>query len=198
MNNRVGSIKFTMEVTCLPDCDRTDQHNCSEVLNYLDVKMWLEQGKIVTDLYRKSNSKIQYLLPESAHPRHCFPGIAKSLAHRIVRICTRVEDREKQLSELKQMLLARSYRPDMLNKVMQAAMELDRSQTLEKVQREEHEPRVPYVVTFDPRLPAIPAILQKNWRVMVERDKRLQPVFKHPPMCSTRRGPNLANHLLRV
>ena len=160
--------------------------------------MWIEEGKIITDLYRKPNSKIQYLLPESAHPRHCFPGIAKSLAHRVVRICTRVEDREKQLGELKQMLLARSYKPDMLNKVMESAMEMDRSQALEKVQRGEHEPRVPYIVTFDPRLPAIPPILQKNWRVMLERDQRLQPVFKQPPICSTRRGPNLANHLLRA
>ena len=50
----------------------------------------------------------------------------------------------------------------MLNKVIRAAMEMDRDQTLDKVQREQPEPRVPYVVTFDPRLPGIPAILQKN------------------------------------
>ena len=138
--------------------------------------MWIEEGMILTDLYRKPNSKVQYLLPESAHPRHCFPGIAKSLAHRVVRVCSRVEDRKKQLDELRQMLLARSYKPDMVTKVMQAAMEMDRSQTLEKVEREKLEPRVPYIVTFDPLLPAIPAILQKNWRLMLERDLRLKPV----------------------
>ena len=71
-------------------------------------------------------------------------------------------------------------------------------QVLDKVQRDKPEPRVPYVVTFDPRLPAIPAILQKNWKVMLERDQRLNPVFRQPPICSTRRGPNLASHLLRA
>ena len=64
MSSKVASIKFTMEVTCLPDCDRTDEHDCSPVLNFLDVSMWLEEGKIETDLFRKPNSKIQYLLPD--------------------------------------------------------------------------------------------------------------------------------------
>jgi hypothetical protein len=39
LNNRVPSIKFTMEVSCLPNCDRADLHNCSQVINYLDLSM---------------------------------------------------------------------------------------------------------------------------------------------------------------
>ena len=56
MNNRYPSIKFTMEVSCLPDCDRADDHSCSQVVNYqgprnhvnyLDVSMWVDsQGRI--------------------------------------------------------------------------------------------------------------------------------------------------------
>ena len=41
------------------------------------------------------------------------------------------------------MLLARSYKPSMLNMVIRAAMEMDRGQTLDKVQHEQSEPRVP-------------------------------------------------------
>ena len=70
--------------------------------------------------------------------------------------------KEKDVMKLRQMLLARSYKPDMLNKVMQSAMEMDRSQALEKVQRGEHEPRVPYIVPLDPRLPAIPPIFRRT------------------------------------
>ena len=36
----------------------------------------------------------------------------------------------------------RSYKPGMLNKVIRAAMEMDRDQILDKVQREQPEPRV--------------------------------------------------------
>ena len=115
LNNRAPSIKFTMEASCLSNCDRTDDHSCSPVISYLDVSMWVDaEGLIMTDLYRKPNTKCQYLLPASAHPRHCFPGIAKSLARRVVRICSRVEDRDRRLEELKQMLLGRGYKPSML------------------------------------------------------------------------------------
>jgi hypothetical protein len=69
---------------------------------------------------------------------------------------------------------------------------------MDKVQHDQPVPRAPDVVTYDPRLPAIPAILKKNWKLMLERDQRLKPVFGQPPICSTRRGPNLASHLLRA
>ena len=33
-------------------------------------------------------------LPDSAHPRHCFPGIGRSLAHRVGRMCSGEEGRK--------------------------------------------------------------------------------------------------------
>ena len=64
LNSRAPSIKFTMEVSCLPNCSRIDDHTCSEVINYLDVRMWVDrEGPIQTDLFRKPNTKCQYLLP---------------------------------------------------------------------------------------------------------------------------------------
>ena len=210
MNNRYPSIKFTMEVSCLPDCDRADDHSCSQVVNYqgprnhvnyLDVSMWVDsQGRIQTDLFRKPNTKCQYLLPSSAHPRHCFPGIAKSLAHRVVRICSRLEDRYKRLEELRELLLGRGYNARMLSEVIGMARSMDRDQALEKVERVKmgEEDRVHYVVTYDPRLPPIPQILGRNWRTMCERDRRLPAVFTHPPRCSMKKGRNVANHLIRA
>ena len=108
MNSQSESINFTIQVTCLPNCERTDEHECSQVLPYLNLSMWLEEGRIETDLHRKPNLKVQYLLPTSAHPRHCFPGIAKSLALLIARICSRPQDRDKRLNELRERLLGNS------------------------------------------------------------------------------------------
>jgi hypothetical protein len=42
--------------------------------------------------------------------------------------------RGENAGELKEMLLVRSYKPGMLNKDISAAMEMDRAQTLGKVQ----------------------------------------------------------------
>ena len=126
--------------------------------------------KIKTDLYRKPNTKCQYLLPDSAHPRHCYPGIAKSLAHRVVRICSTKEDREIRLAETKDLLLGRGYKRGMLNDVMSAACNMDRDQALEKVVRGQEEDRVRFVTTYEPKLPSIP---KKNWKTMTDRDRRL-------------------------
>ena len=106
-------------------------HYCSQCINFLDVTMWVDgEGKIQTDLYRKPNTKCQYLLPHSAHPRHCFPGITKSLAHRVVRICSRQEDREKRLVELKELFMGRGYKSSMVHEVMDMARNMDIDQAL--------------------------------------------------------------------
>lgn len=114
MQSRSLSITFTMEVTCLADCQRTDEHNCSRLLHFLDTSAWVdEEGRLQTDIHTKANTKIQYLLPSSIHPRHCFPGIAKSLMMRVARICSRPEDRDKRLYEWKTRLLGRGYKKRM-------------------------------------------------------------------------------------
>ena len=105
MNSMSPSIKFTMEVYCLLNCDRPENQQCSQIIEYLDVSMWIDShGQIQSDLNRKPNTKCKYLLQDSPHPRHCFPGIAKSLAHRVVRICSKSEDRDRRLGELRVML----------------------------------------------------------------------------------------------
>ena len=77
---------------------------------------------------------------------------------------------------------------------------LDRNEALEKVVREEEQTsrRVRFVVEFDPRLPQISEILQRNWRVMVELDSRLETSFPNPPMVCFRRPPNLKDILCRA
>ena len=124
--------------------------------NCLDMKIYVDSdGYIQTDLYAKPNTKCQYLLPHSAHPRHCFPGITKSLAHRVVRICSRQEDREKRLVELKELLMGRGYKSSMVHEVMDMARNMDRDQALERVNRVGEVKKVRYVMTFDPRLPPL-------------------------------------------
>ena len=41
MNSRAPSIKFTMEYTCLKDCEKAveEDHKCRDFLNYLDLRM---------------------------------------------------------------------------------------------------------------------------------------------------------------
>ena len=162
--------------------------------------MWIDEtGRIQTDLFRKKNMKCQYLLPSSSHPRHIFPNIAKSMSHRVVRICSRVEDRDKKLDEMREMLEGRGYKRKMLNDALEYAKNLNRSEALKKVDREKkNENRVRYCYTFDKRLPSVAPILVQNWKTMCESDQRLKTIFPNPPMSCVRRGKNLQDELCRA
>ena len=159
-----------------------------------------EEGFVQTDLYRKPNTKNNYLLPSSAHPNHIFKNIPYSLAHRVVRACSRLEDRSERLEELAQLLLDRGYRRGVVRSAISRAERLDRDEALEKVVREEEQTnrRVRFVVEYDPRLPQISRILKRNWEVMVDLDTRLRKSFPGPPMVCYRRPPNLRDILCRA
>ena len=53
------------------------------------------------------------MLPSSCHPKTTTKSIPFSLSLRIIRICTKTQDRDKRLGELKELLLARDY-PELL------------------------------------------------------------------------------------
>ena len=110
----------------------------------------------MTDLYRKPTDRNMYLLPSSCHPLHTTNSIPYSLALRIIRICSRIEDRDKRLEELKVMLLEREYKLNVINAAIRKAKEIPRQEALNKVVRDKEDERRPVmVVTYDPRLPSI-------------------------------------------
>ena len=87
------------------------QHNTEEnFCEFLDMKIFIKDGKIETDLFRKQTSKPTALLPSSAHPGHITSNIIYSMAFRLLRICSKEEFFENRLLELKQeFLLPRNY-----------------------------------------------------------------------------------------
>ena len=196
-------MKFTFETTCPREgCPEVGEgHECQQFLVYLDLKMHIHgEGKIQTDLHRKPGGKCQYLSPDSAHPRHIFSNIPKSLVHSVVRNVSLPGMREVRLEELRQLLLSRGYKAGDLRKAMEYGSKLDRNKALEKVQKVENRnsSRVHYTITYDPKLPHLPEILKKNYEAMVESDTRLKQAFPAPPMACLKRGRNLQDCLIRA
>ena len=105
MNTLHKSIKFTMNHTSPPGEKDDDICNCTpqSSIPFLDVLCSIKDGRIETDLYRKDTDRNMYLLPSSCHPPACTKNIPFSLCLRIVRICTKPEDRERQFLKLKEL-----------------------------------------------------------------------------------------------
>ena len=52
-------------------------------------------------------------------------------------------------------------------------------------------------VMYDPRLPALPSIVKKHWRTMVESDPHLKEVFPLPPLVAYRKPQNIRDKIIR-
>jgi hypothetical protein len=125
LNKLHPTIKFTMSHT-VPNLNENHQQcECehSPSVAFLDTSCRISNGKIIVDLYRKKTDRNQYLLTSSCHPAHVTKNIPYSLALRIVRICTLPGDRDKRLDELKCLLLARNYKPKLIDAAIQKIKE---------------------------------------------------------------------------
>ena len=113
----------------LNSCDCTP----AQSIPFLDTSCSVSGNKIKTTLYKKDTDRNQYLLPSSCHPNHVTDNIPYSLALRIVRICSEEEDRELNFQRLKQMLIARNYKPKIIDAAINRARGVKRSEALKKV-----------------------------------------------------------------
>ena len=192
------NIKLTMNHTSI-DEDESCDCPIKETIPFLDVSMSIKNGKIETDLYRKPTDRNQYLLPSSCHPNDCIRNIPFSLALRIVKICSNVENRNKRCEELKQMLMEREYDEAVVDSAINRAKKISREKALEpKIQKSESEKRPVYVSTYDPRLPNISNIINKHWRAQSFVDNNFKKNFPKPPMVAFKRQKNIRSFLIRA
>ena len=78
-------------------------------VNFLEVKVIMKYGKIVTDLYVKSTDTHQYLDPSSCHPHHCKKSIPYSQALHLNKICSSNAFSGQRCNELEHWLHEQGY-----------------------------------------------------------------------------------------
>ena len=87
------------------------------------------------------------------------------------------------------MLLTRDDKASIVDAAINRAKAIPRSEAIKKVAKKINE-RPILVVPYDPRLPAISAIVKKHWRTMTT-DPYLKEVFPLPPMVAYKRPKNI-------
>jgi len=142
-----------------------------ERVNYLDVQVINNRGKIDTDLYTKPTDKHQYLFSTSCHPRGCKQSIPYAQTLRLRRICSTDEAFYKRCDELAKYLVERGYKEHVVKQQIQNAQSKTREEALTPRQQNTNS-RVPMVVTYHPSLPNIGAML-----------KELQPLLHCSEKC---------------
>ena len=75
LNSRTEHVNFTME------CDPVS-------ISFLDVRVYICDGKLHTDLYRKSTDRNTIFRGDSFHPRHLVKSLPISQFKRVRRVCS--------------------------------------------------------------------------------------------------------------
>ena len=193
------TLKFTMVHTTNISEAEEDRCDCepTDSIPFLDTALKIEDNKIDIDLYKKKTDRNQYLLPSSCHPKSTTTSIPYSLSLRIVRICSKPENRDKRLCELKELLLARQYPESLIDRNIDKARKIPRKIALLRVRRKESNTRPIFALKYDPRMPSIKPIIARHWRAMTSQDKYLSECFSQPPMTAFRRQTNMRDLLIK-
>ena len=78
-------------------------------VEFLDLRIILENGKIETNLFIKPSNLQLYLDYFSNHPQPCKEGLIYGQALRILESCSTTEWGDKHLKDLRKKLLDRNY-----------------------------------------------------------------------------------------
>ena len=187
MNGVDKKIKFTFE---------SSDDNPSNSIPYLDVELYIQNGKIITDIYSKNTDSYNYLPFSSCHPRHCVTNIPYSLARRIKGIVSDPSKIDVRMLEMKNRLVAKGYPHDIIEDGISKAHNLSREEILnskKNTNTDDTANNVYFVSTYNTSVDNSGAIIRST---VDNLNSSRQNMPKIKVKSSYRRPPNLKDHLM--
>ena len=163
---------------------------------FLDVRVILNNGRLKTDLYSKPTDKFQYLNFASCHPYHQKANLPYSLALRIRRICSSIDDFKEHCKDLTVRLRRRGYKLGLIKDGLRKARALSREDLLYNQQQQQShiDNRIIFSTVYNPRIPHLQQKLVELQPIL-HASERCKKIFDKPPLIAYRRNRNL-NDLL--
>lgn len=113
-NETVEVMKQLLEQAGCRDANIKINYNIDASVDFLDVTIINEEGRLRTAVYHKSAAE-PYILPfTSDHPRHIHRNIPHAALLRAARLCSDVEDFDKECARLDTSLLLNDYPPSFI------------------------------------------------------------------------------------
>ena len=131
------------------------------VILFLDVRVFLNQGRITTDLFHKPTDTHQYLHQETCLPSHCKSSIPYSLALRLRWICSDYTTFRERTEKLKHHQVKQGYQESVVQEQIDRASSVNRNTTLTPSEHDNTH-KVPLTVTYHLELPNLLKILRDH------------------------------------
>ena len=121
----------------------------SDQVEFLDLIISIENGKLKTNLFVKPSNLQIYLDFMSNHPTHCKVGLIYGQALRVIERCSDPSDADLHLENLKSKLLDRNYPENEIKKQFTRAKKSDRSQLIHQNRKKKKDDKVRCIFTFN-------------------------------------------------
>lgn len=161
-----------------------------EKVNFLDTVVTLtSNNQIITSLYHKPTDRHAFLHRKSYHPLSTKRAIPYSQALRIKRICSKEEDYQQGIAELKHHLIQRGYNADEIDEQINKASQENRENLL-KYKEKTQDKQLTIITTYNKTLPNIKTIIDNNWHLL-HINETISKIFAEKPKVAYKRNPNL-------
>jgi peptide-methionine (R)-S-oxide reductase len=187
LNTCHSSIKFTAEIS-------------EKSLPFLDTLVCINTDrKIYTDLYCKPTDAHNYLLFTSSHPKHLMRSLPYSQFLRIRRICSKLEDFDKNAIMLGKHFLRRKYPEDLITDAIIKARRKNRQDILQpRASNPQNRTDQTFLVsTFNPICDPLRDIMEETWPIL-GRTNTTENIFSNKPTFGYRRTKNLRDLLVKA
>ena len=183
------------------DPNLTFTHEWSdEKINFLDVTLVIEDGKLETDRHVKPTNPQLFLHHSSNHPQSVFKAIVYGQAITVRTICSKEEYVLKHLEKLKQKFIQRGYPLEMIDRELKRGSLLSRADMLrpKPVYPQQACPIVPskpkfmptFIITYNPHNPQLKKWLEEVHFILLA-DHKVAKIYPKPPSVSFRQPKNL-------
>ena len=158
-----------------------------EKINFLDLVIKINEGRIITDLYCKPKDGHQYLHYDSCYADHITRLIIFSQTLRL-----KNNDLNVHVEDLKTWFHKRRYPDNLIKEQVEKAFGLTSSdgKNTKKMNG------VSLVVTYNPASKNLSQVIRKNLQLLYA-DKQVKKVFSPAPFVSFRSTRNLKSYLVR-
>ena len=136
-------------------------------IDFLDVLLEMQQGKIETTIYEKPTDTHMYVHNKSCHPKTTKKAVPYGLGIRAKRICSTEEGYKHNRKKIIDNMKKGGYSKGNIYHILNDVDSMDRTPLLQYKEKEEKNmDRVPLVLTFNANLPHIQGIVHKRVNVL--------------------------------
>ncbi|XP_069609367.1 uncharacterized protein [Ranitomeya imitator] len=171
-------------------------HQFSSVaVQFVDLEVKCQNGKLSTCLYRKPTAVNSLLEYRSFHPKHTRDGIPRGQFLRARRNCTDDEDFRREAHDLTERFRRRNYPKKCISRAYQRA-KIQTQDTLLVPTRKETDKFVRFITGYHTQWNQVRDILNNHWRILTA-DTQTAQVISPRPLVIAKRAPNFRDILTR-